>query len=303
MDLTTAIKHIIDGNAVIIMGAGASYGAKNAFGDFPSGSKLAEGLYDACNITPDDKNDLQDAAQTFEETHSAAELIREIRTRLTCASFTSYHSTIYSQPWRRYYTTNYDDVALLAARAKGVNIFPVTLSSDFSRFYKRDRLCIHINGYLGNLDETTLHTEFKLTAVSYLSNDYISNSQWGALLTDDLDAAKCIVILGLSLKYDLDLSRLLYAPELKAKTVIIDRPDLSSNSEAKLSRFGTVEKIGVSGFADEIENVSSTYTPSVTDPLTKLYTCFEHEFHRSSALSKATPGEHLQAVFFWNLCQ
>lgn len=31
MELNVGIKHIIDGNAIIIMGAGASYGAKNAF--------------------------------------------------------------------------------------------------------------------------------------------------------------------------------------------------------------------------------------------------------------------------------
>ena len=57
MDLTTAIKHILDGDSIILMGAGASDGAKNAFGDFPSGSKLAKDLYDLCKITPDDKND------------------------------------------------------------------------------------------------------------------------------------------------------------------------------------------------------------------------------------------------------
>lgn len=297
MDLITAIKHILDGDAVILMGAGASCGATNAFGDFPSGSKLAADLYDLCNITPDDKNDLQDAAQIFEETHSALSLIQEIRTRLTCASFLPCHSTIYSQPWRRYYTTNYDDVALLAAKGNGVDIIPVTLSTDFNRFYKQKHLCVHINGHIGNLNENTLHTEFKLTADSYLSHEYISKSQWGALLTDDLDAAKCIVILGLSLKYDLDLSRLLYSPEVKEKTLIIDRPDLSYNSEVKLSRFGTVEKIGVSGFANEIEKVSSTYTPSVKDPLTKLYNCFEHEFHRASALSNATPQD-IYRMFF-----
>lgn len=297
MDLTTAIKHILDGDAVILMGAGASYGAKNAFGDFPSGSKLAADLYDLCKITPDDKNDLQDAAQTFEEMYSAPSLIQEIRTRLTCALFLPCHSTIYSQPWRRYYTTNYDDVALLAAKSNGVDIIPVTLSTDFSRFHKREHLCIHINGHIGNLNENTLHTEFKLTADSYLSHDYISKSQWGALLTDDLDAAKCIVILGLSLKYDLDLSRLLYSPEIKEKTLIIDRPDLSHNSEVRLSRFGTVEKIGVSGFADKIEEVSSTYTPLAKDPLTKLYTCFEHEFHRASALSNAAPQDVYRMFF------
>lgn len=297
MDLTTAIKHILNGDAVILMGAGASYGAKNAFGDFPSGSKLAGDLYDLCNIIPDDKNDLQDAAQTFEEMHSAISLIQEIRTRLTCASFLPCHSTIYSQPWRRYYTTNYDDVALLSAKNNGVDIIPVTLSTDFKRFHKREHLCIHINGHIGNLNENTLHAEFKLTSDSYLSHDYISKSQWGALLTDDLDAAKCIIILGLSLKYDLDLSRLLYTPEVKAKTLIIDRPDLSHNSEVRLSRFGTVEKIGVSGFADEIEKVSSTYIPLVKDPLTKLYTCFEHEFHRPSALSNPTPRD-IYRLFF-----
>ena len=45
MELNVGIKHIIDRNAIIIMGAGASYGAKNAFGDFPSGTLLAEELY------------------------------------------------------------------------------------------------------------------------------------------------------------------------------------------------------------------------------------------------------------------
>ena len=67
MELNVGIKHIIDQNAVIIMGAGASYGAKNAFGDFPSGTLLAEELYKKCGIIPDDKTDLQDASQCYED--------------------------------------------------------------------------------------------------------------------------------------------------------------------------------------------------------------------------------------------
>lgn len=297
MDLTTAIKHILDGNAIILIGAGASYGAKNAFGAFPSGSKLAKDLYNLCGIDPDDENDLQDAAQLFEEKYSSTDLIQTIRTRLTCSSFLPCHSTIYSQPWMRYYTTNYDDVALFAAKDKGVNITPITLSKDFKQFYRRDHLCIHINGYIGNLTEETLHTEFKLTATSYLSGEYIRNSQWGALLSDDLEAAKCIVILGLSLKYDLDLGRLLYTPEARAKTVIIDKPDLSQNSINRLSRFGAVFQIGVSGFANEIENIASDYMPRVQNPATKLYTCFEHEFHHIGPVSKPNPAD-IYRLFF-----
>ena len=128
MELIDGIKSILDGDAVVIMGAGASWGAKNAFGDFPSGSSLACELYKKCGIIPDDEKDLQDAAQCYEEKFSASALISEIRTLLTCASFTESHETIYALPWMRYYTTNYDDVALLAAKKKGVVLTPVKYS-------------------------------------------------------------------------------------------------------------------------------------------------------------------------------
>lgn len=163
MELKIAIRHILDGDAVIIMGAGASFGAKNAYGDFPSGSRLAKDLYGLCSISPDDENDLQDAAQCYEEEHSTSQLITEIRSRLTCASFTPTHKTLYSQPWMRYYTTNYDDVALLSAKDT-VSIMPVTLKMNFEKYRKYEHLCIHINGHIGNLNENTIHDGFKLTS-------------------------------------------------------------------------------------------------------------------------------------------
>lgn len=189
MELNVGIKHIIDRNAIIIMGAGASYGAKNAFGDFPSGTLLAEELYKKCGIIPDDKTDLQDASQCYEELFSTSSLIAEIRALLTCSSFTKSHATIYSLPWMRYYTTNYDDVALLAARENGFAITPVTLSSHVRDYANRERLCVHINGHLGHLTETTIHGEFKLTADSYRSQEHIMNSEWGNLLLNDLETA------------------------------------------------------------------------------------------------------------------
>lgn len=206
MELENAIEHIIDGNAVIIMGSGASFGAKNAYGDILSGTELAAHLYQKCDVEPDDIFDLQDASQNYLEKFGADKLITEIRTQLTCASFTETHTVIYSLPWMRYYTTNYDDVALLAA-ITSKTIEPITLSSDFKKNHTKENLCIHINGHIGKLNELTLNHEFKLTANSYLSQTSIINSQWGAFLANDLDTAKCIVIIGLSLKYDLDLSK------------------------------------------------------------------------------------------------
>lgn len=291
MDLTVAIQHILDGNAVIIMGSGASWGAKNAFGEFPSGAMLAEHLYKACEIEADDIKDLQDAAQSYKEKFSAEDLIREVRTQLTCSSVLPCHSTIYSQPWMRYYTTNYDNVALLAAQQNGIKITPISLSANFKRYHEYKRLCVHINGHIDNLNEKTLDNEFKLTASSYLSQNNIMNSDWGMLLENDLEAAKCVVILGLSLQYDLDLSRIIYNTEGREKTIIISSTNTSSNAESKYQRFGTVFKIGVQGFADKIEEISSKYSPRIMSPIDKMYSCFDHEYRVPLPVEKATPNQ------------
>lgn len=305
MELDIGIKHIIDGDAVIIMGAGASFGAKNAFGDFPSGALLASELYQKCGITPDDPYDLQDATQCYEEQFSASSLIWEIRSLLNCSSFTQSHEIIYSLPWMRYYTTNYDDVALLAARKCGVIITPVTIKAKLKE--NIDRLCVHINGHLSRLNESTIRDEFKLTASSYLSQNNILNSNWGNLLSNDLETAKCIFIVGLSLKYDLDLSRILFNPDFIDKTVIIDSPKLSENAENKLSRFGTVYKIGIDDFAKTITDISATYLSPPKFDSDRLYTSFIHEYKREYNFNEPTPedvfhlflnGEYRDSVYY-----
>lgn len=291
MDLEAGIKHILDGNAVIIMGAGASYGAKNPFGNFPSGAALAEKLYKKCNIDPDDPYDLQDAAQNFMDQFSAPQLVLEIRSLLQCASFTASHETIYSLPWMRYYTTNYDEVPILAARSKGITITPVTINSRIRDNLDQEQLCVYINGYIGNLNERTLNSEFKLTANSYLSRDHIDNSDWGNLLDHDLQTAKCVVIVGLSLKYDLDLSRVIYNEACLNKTIIIDKPGLSDNAKNKLGHYGTVFTIGVDGFAEKIEQVKLSYVPRVQYPVDRLYTAFSHEYHREYQFDEPTADD------------
>ena len=289
MELREGIKHIFDENAVVIMGAGASYGAKNAFGSMPSGKELSQYLYSKCDIKPDDPWDLQDAAQTYEEQFGPARLISEIRSIINCASFTSSHADIYSLPWIRYYTTNYDDVALLAASSRGKTIEPVTVTSEFYGNQEKRNVCVHINGYIGKLTSDTLHHEFKLTANRYQAQENILNSQWGVLFENDLETAKCIVIIGLSLKYDLDLRRIIYNSALREKTIIIDSPGLTENSENQLKRFGTVYKIGVDKFAEEIRNIGKIYLVNHREPKDKCYYAFTYESNMKYDLVSPSP--------------
>ncbi|KAF5084655.1 hypothetical protein DSECCO2_77450 [anaerobic digester metagenome] len=296
--LYAAIKGIIDGNAILITGSGASWGAKNVDGEnFPSGYKLASNIYKKCKLPEGD--DIRDAADTYIEMYSSQLLIRDIKRLLTVASVETWHEVVFSQNWRTVYTTNYDEVPILAAGKKNKNLNPITLDMEFRKNVSLKNKCVYINGYIGSLSESTLNTQFKLNSNSYQSSDNISNSQWGSLLNDDIESSSYVFIVGLSLEYDLDLERILkYSQDTKNKIIIITNgidsvasaKDKSDHGKKirKLGRFGSVYEIGIEGFANVITSVSVSYTPKVNSISSHIYTCFKHSFRKE--VTPVKPG-------------
>ena len=71
-----------------------------------------------------------------------------------------------------------------------------------------DRRCVHINGYIGNLTESTLNTSFKLSESSYMRPEGFLNSPWYTIFKRDLERASAIIFAGYSL-YDIDIKRIL----------------------------------------------------------------------------------------------
>ncbi len=276
------LEKILDGRAILITGAGAAYGVKNVDGnDFPSGVGLAKHLYSKCGILPEDNKDLADASETYCEKNTDLQLITLIKSLLTVSGGIDAQKVLYNLPWLRCYTTNYDDIPLIAT--KGVKeIIPVTLSSDFRKYREQKDLFIYINGYIGNLNEHTIRNEFKLTGSSYLAADYILNSQWGSLLSEDLEVADVIVIVGLSLDYDLELKKIFYSETIKNKTIIIDAPGISDDKNRKLGRFGSVYPIGLNEFVNQVSCKHKLYIPVLLDNKYKLCSCFLHELTKSA---------------------
>lgn len=291
MDISNHLKSILNGEAILLMGSGASFGAKNALGlSFPSGFLLAESLYRECGEAP--TPDLQDASQLYIEKHSDVELINKIRSELSVASVASWHEVIYSQPWMRIYTTNYDNVGFISAKRKGKNIVPVTLSSNFKKYIKEKNVCVHINGHIDNLNEDTIHNEFKLTSSSYSSYENIDRSQWGALLRNELEAAESIIVMGLSLEYDLDLRRIIYNANIRNKVLIIDKIDLDATGKRKLARHGEIYPGGLKEFAEDISSLSTSYIPPRRDPASYIYHNFKHEYKKTPPILEPT-GEDI----------
>lgn len=279
-ELELAIENIFEGRAILITGSGVSWGAKNIeHKDFPSGSQLAKNLYEQCGL--DEEHDLRDAADTYIENFGKSKLINEIRRLLTITEISEWHRVIFSQEWRTIYTTNYDDIPIVAARDKGIDLFPILLHMDYRENISKKRKCVYINGSLNGLNEETLDTQFKLNSNSYQSADNITNSPWGTLLYDDIDTVKSIFIVGLSLEYDLDLERILKYSDKNdesAKIIIITSPpnDKSDREKKlrKLRRFGKVFEIGVDGFAKLIEEKRQVYISTERNFDSYFFSCF-----------------------------
>lgn len=252
MTLDNAIQNILKGKAILITGSGASMGARNKNSDFPSARTLAEILYKKCDIDFDNY-DLQDASQSYCEKYTKESLVGFIKELFICEEYTENQAELYSLPWRRIYTTNYDDIPVLSAADRGKKINPITVSQSFSKNKDKENLCIYINGYIKNLNIDNIYSEFKLTTNSYMSFENIQNSNWGDLLYSDLESAKCIIIVGLSLIYDLDLSRLIFNTDTLDKTIIIEKSPIDTTKKRQLSRFGKVYDCGLDGFVNKIK--------------------------------------------------
>ena len=132
---------------------------------------------------------------------------------------------------------------------------------------------MYLNGYINNLTEDKVTTELKLTGKSYLVSDYIEKSQWGAIFNSDIELSACVIIVGLSLNYDLDIKRFICNAQIKDKVFFVNKADISDDNKRKLGRYGNVLPLGI----EEFTKLYSDYilkNPYVSDnPI--MYQSFE----------------------------
>ena len=262
MELEDAIELAIDGHAVLFVGAGYSQGATNSLGQpFKSARELAD--YLALKTGLPKGTPLDDAAEEFVNLHGEGELVRELRTEFTATAFTSTHKRIADLPWRRIYTTNYDNVLEQAHSTPMRHLRSVTLS-DEARLSRSsnfsETVCVHLNGFVNNLTRDTIGSELKLTDSSYLTAS-ISDSPWAAMFRQDLGLARAVFFVGYSLA-DLDIRRLLFdSDQLKQKCFFIIGQQPEETILRRVLRFGVNVSMDSSRFAELLAEKSSNYLP------------------------------------------
>lgn len=272
MEFEEALSYINLGNCVLFVGSGFSVGATNSsHTKMTTGLKLAKIFYDECGESSDG-GDLQDASDLYIQQFGVTTFVNRLKELFTIEdsiNITGEQKFVTSLPWKRIYTTNYDNIIELGYEFSGRKIYPKVLSDNLVNLNDKTKLCIHLNGYIGRLDEASLDKEFKLTDQSYTSEDFVE-SDWISLFDSDLKTADAIFFIGFSMNSDLDIKRIVNRdPETYQKCFFIVWDKEKAPILRTLKNYGQVFPINVSGFVEAYKKI----TPK-TFRLEK-YRCFD----------------------------
>ena len=279
MTFEEALSKIPYGNCLLFTGAGFSIGAENAKEKLKLTWNYADELYEIAGVDAKDRDgDLSIASQWYQKKTSPDKLIEFLQQTFTIQKITDSQKEIAKQNWRRCYTVNYDEIIEKAYLANGKALTPICPSYP-NREYNNKDVCIHLNGYIGNLNRDTLDNEFKLTSLSYACNT-LPGSSWWSLFESDRISCDAIIFIGCSLKYDLDIRRLLNGTKsLKDKTFFIVAEDESPTNQMLLELLGTPVLIGTDGFAHKLSKI----TPIKADIFPQIYKYFSQPIIRNTS--------------------
>lgn len=248
MTFEEAVEIIHKGNCLLVLGSGFSAEAKNSLGEkLPRAYELAN-LMDE-RTGEDSEGDLGLSAESYIEAFGETAMIDFLKQLLTPMSLSSSQEMIAKLPWRRIYTTNYDDIIESGARKAGKRVEGVSLSDNPSDYRNKRNLVVHLNGRLGNLSKATLRDEFKLTNSSYLTQEFTESAWWKDIFVYDLKDCDAVFFIGISLNYDLDIKRIVFENCTAQKSFFILSGDEKKTNIRRISKLGTAKPIGLDNFA------------------------------------------------------
>ncbi|WP_426000814.1 SIR2 family protein [Caulobacter sp. DWR1-3-2b1] len=247
MDFEEAAKRVHLGRSILFTGAGFSFGATSTR-DKPLTD--ADGV--AAELSADagepDPLPLDLAADEYlSKVGDESKIVRLLQDTFHVKTFEEYHSDIASLPWRRIYTTNYDNLVEACIRAGGRTPSVATLSDSPSSTLANGSI-VHLNGFIERLTPANWDIDTILTTGQYLG-DKVRRSPWAEVFRSDINIADSIIFMGYSL-YDLDISRILFEnPDLIKKTFFVVGKAAKRETVIKASRFGAVVAENVSDIA------------------------------------------------------
>ena len=255
VDLEQLKHRLSSGKAVLITGAGFSLGCENIIGEKPPlANQLSRKLCEYHNLEPTDNLKYSsDICIRYGEKETVLEILKNCFSLVEPAKE---NVQICSIPWRRIYTTNYDNSVELAYTHNKKSLDSLSLIDLPQDFVNSGReMCVHLNGSIQNAVPDHLNERIRLSDASYLSADFFLESKWRSIFNKDLEHCTAIVFVGYSL-YDFDIEKVLNdRPHLANKTYFIVHEEANHELTYKLSNYGHVSTIGVKGFGEIVSQI------------------------------------------------
>lgn len=136
MDLDNAIDIALQGDAIMFAGAGFSVGAINKIGNpVLKGDELSNYFCQKCGIKGN--YSLPDSAEVYLDRFGEITLVDELKTQFTAIKISEHHKLLCNIPWRRIYTTNYDNIIELSTFNTKPSIQSLTLKSPVTSIHEK----------------------------------------------------------------------------------------------------------------------------------------------------------------------
>lgn len=285
MELHDAVRIAFDGDAVLFTGAGLSFLSTTANGaKLPAGDALKDILLNQ-PLGTGSLHPLDRVAGHAVRERGVEWVFETLKASLTVAMVDDRLSKLYNLPWRRIYTTNYDNAAELC-RKGNYPASSLTIDDEVSR--SKPGSIVHLNGSIAGVSPANLQAGLALTDISYATSR-LTSSDWFRLFLRDLKTARAIIFAGYSL-YDLDIARALIEDETLARKILFFvSPDADTIELGTMSQYGRVVDGGVFTLTGAIEQVSTSYEPRTT---ARAFVALE-EVKVSEAASRDTNAQKL----------
>ena len=254
MTYEEALEFAMEGEVVFIIGSGFSTGARNiveSVGDEKKlwvGSKLASKMAELTEMDQDVQLDI--VSQEYIDIFGEEKLIKYLKEHYTVSDYEEYYKVFSRIDKLKIYSTNYDDLIEKVCVEAGNKIKGYDTYCDIRKVNK-DKMVMHLNGFVRSLTDDILPDSFKLTHLSYNNTEFFT-TPWYAYLIEELSSAKAIFIIGLSFSSDLDIRRIISDETLKKKVFVIEREDISEANIKFIKKYGRPVLCGVKGFCEDL---------------------------------------------------
>ena len=143
------------------------------------------------------------------------------------------------------------------------------------------------------MTEEKFFEEFKITNSNYLKSGFIDSS-WGGQFIRDINTCKAIIFVGYSMKYDLELQKVM-SKAIHEKAIFIDRKNLPEEQKYIFGKWGKFYDIEVDGFAEKIKKERERYSaPEFVRGLVSLEELYIDKYE----IGTVTPNEVINLLIY-----